>query len=177
MRNYRKLKIDKLARDIFRKLDSFNARHEEVNDSHDNYEDDYYLRINEVPPRFELYRQAKLEKLGELDQLTYEGIDHTITLDELNFGLKRELAMTPEQRYLRKKVNFLYHLKDCHFGSVVSECKPECRLYHETGRIDDSEVIDEHNRLVDKLNQENRIVDPPSEEELLRLSKLINSDL
>ena len=158
------MKTDKLARDIFRKLDSFN--HEEINDSHENYDDDYYIRINEVPPRFQLYRKAKLDD-----------VDHTVTIDELNFGLKRELAMTPEQRYLRKKVNFLYHLKDCHFGSAVSGCKPECRFYHENGRIEDSEVIDEHNRLVDRLKQENRIVDPPSEEELLRLSKLINSDL
>ena len=87
------MKIDKLARHVFRKLDSFNR--EEINDSHENYDDDYYIRINGVPPRFELYRKAKLDD-----------VDYTVTIDELNFGLKRELAITPEQRYLRKKAQF-----------------------------------------------------------------------
>jgi hypothetical protein len=38
-------------------------------------------------------------------------------------------------------------------------------------RIEDEEVIDEHNKLVESHRQENSIVEPPSESELLRLAK------
>jgi hypothetical protein len=36
-------------------------------------------------------------------------------------------------------------------------------------RIEDQEIIDEHNRDVERMNQQGRIVEPPSEE-VLRIS-------
>ena len=39
------------------------------------------------------------------------------------------------------------------------------RFYAEYGRIEDQEVIEEHNKLVESLRQKNAIVEPPSEDE------------
>ena len=47
-----------------------------------------------------------------------------------------------------------------------SGCTAKCRFYPETGRIEDEEVIEEYNKLVESLRQENKIVEPPSESEL-----------
>jgi hypothetical protein len=45
-------------------------------------------------------------------------------------------------------------------------------FYTENGRIEDEEVIQEHNKLVESARRDNRIVEPPSESELLRLAKI-----
>ncbi|MGA7900874.1 MAG: hypothetical protein WCA39_18670 [Nitrososphaeraceae archaeon] len=36
---------------------------------------------------------------------------------------------------------------------------------------EDEEVIEEHNKFVEKLRNENRIVEPPNEKEMLRILK------
>jgi len=38
---------------------------------------------------------------------------------------------------------------------------PECRYYPKYGRIEDQEVIGEHNKLVRDLTEANAIVEPP----------------
>ena len=43
--------------------------------------------------------------------------------------------------------------------------------YPEHGRIENEEVIEEHNKFVEKLRNEKRIVSPPNEKEMLRILK------
>lgn len=57
------------------------------------------------------------------------------------------------------------------YGCTGAGCIPECRYYPEYGRIEDEEVIEKHNKFVESCRQENSIVDPPSETELLKLAK------
>ncbi|MGA9841240.1 MAG: hypothetical protein WBP64_08005 [Nitrososphaeraceae archaeon] len=131
------------------------------------------------PPRFQAYRHARWEKLDDWGRLTCEDVDKTTTQDELDFALKRDLRMTPEERYQLGKRSFLFHdlscylrdLSDEEYGCTGAGCIPECRFYPEYGRIEDAEVIDEHNKFVEKLRRENRIVEPPSESEMLRILK------
>ena len=58
------------------------------------------------------------------------------------------------------------------YGCTGAGCVPECRFYPEYGRIEDEEVIEEHNKLVESFSRDNKIVEPPSENELLRLAKM-----
>jgi hypothetical protein len=92
----------------------------------------------------------------------------SITQDELDFSLKRLLAMTPEARYQHRRDKQIWH--DCGVGYAGVDCNPSCRFYLLVGRIEDQEIIDEHNRDVERMKQEGRIVEPPSEEEMLRIS-------
>lgn len=55
-------------------------------------------------------------------------------------------------------------------------CIPECRFYPEYGRIEDEQVIDEHNELVESYGQKHSILEPPSESKLLRLVKIDSFD-
>ena len=54
----------------------------------------------------------------------------------------------------------------------IPGCVEECRFYADQGRIEDEEVIAKHNEFVESLRQENAIVEPPSEGELLELAKI-----
>ena len=62
-------------------------------------------------------------------------------------------------------------LRDEEYGCDGGGCVPECRFYPEHGRIEDEEVIEEHNKFVEKRRNENRIVEPPNEKEMLRILK------
>ena len=42
-------------------------------------------------------------------------------------------------------------------------CVQECRFFTEYGRIEDEEVIEEHNKVVESYLQKNAIVEPPTE--------------
>jgi hypothetical protein len=99
--------------------------------------------------------------------------------------LKRNLRVPPEQRYQREKEHWYWHESTWYwrqrdkeetgydgYGCNNGECIPECRFYPENRRIEDSEVIEEHNKLVEYYRQNNAIVEPPSESELLRLAKI-----
>jgi hypothetical protein len=55
-------------------------------------------------------------------------------------------------------------------------CIPECRFYAQYGRIEDEEVIAEHNKVVEALKEENAIVEPPSKSELLKTAKILRFD-
>jgi hypothetical protein len=193
------LKIDKDIKSLWDKADNYSLSNGNGHSSHSDeiiiYDDEYYLDRGLTPPRFQAYRQARWEKLDECGQLTCQGVDNTITQDELDFSLKAKLRIPPEQRYQDAKKNWLFHelsyldqttddngkavdiIKEygCGHGSNKNEeggwCVPECRFYPETGRIEDAEVIEKHNKFVEKLRRENRIVEPPNEKEMLRILK------
>ena len=52
-----------------------------------------------------------------------------------------------------------------------SDCISHWIGVSEYGRIEDEEVIEEHNQHVEKLSRKNRIVEPPSESEMVRILK------
>jgi hypothetical protein len=165
------LKTDRYIKDISDRLNDIsngNGSSDDDNYGLDKYDDEYYLDAGRTPPRLTYYRIAR-------------GDDHhSVTHEELDYRLKQKLRMTPEQRYQREKANFLFHDLSCYmrklceedYGCNGSGCIPECRFYPEYGRIEDQEVLDEHNKLVESLRQENAIVEPPPQSELLRLAKI-----
>ena len=112
-----------------------------------------------------LYQQARWETL---DDCQGQCIDDFITQDELNFILKQQLAMTPEARYQHRRNKLIWH--DCGVGYAGVDCNPSCKFYLQEGRIEDQEIIDEHNRDVERMKHQGRIVEPPSEEEMLKIS-------
>lgn len=148
------------------------------------HDDEYYLDRGDTPPRIRYYRHVRAE---EWKALGYKSQDHKydnrITQDELNFILKRNLRMPLEQRYQREKAHWYWHesswswrqrdKKETGYDGYGcnGQCIPECRYYHEYGRIEDEEVIEKHKKLVERHRQENSIVEPPSESELLRLAE------
>jgi hypothetical protein len=180
------LKIDKHVKDLSRRLDTFsgNCNDNDEDDSYGLYKhnDDYYLDIGSEPARFAHYRHIRIEKSNdEYRKKSYEAAYDGITQDELDFSLKRKLRMTPEQRYQREKQHWYWHESRWYwrgvngydaYGCNNGKCIPECRFYPEYGRIEDEEVIENHNKLVEYHRQKNAIVALPSETELLRLAKI-----
>ena len=84
--------------------------------------------------------------------------------------------MTPEARYQhRRNKGQIWH--DCGIGYAGVDCNPSCKFYLPVGRIEDQEIIEEHNRDVERMKQEGRIVEPPSEEEMLRISSSVAEDV
>ncbi len=161
------MKADRYARDVFKKLESFHNNYCESNniDGKDDDEDDYYIRTGTIPPRFKAYRHARWEKLDEWGKLICEDVDETITFDELEFGLKRWLSKSPEERYQEEREDRYSHDKGCHNG----QCIPTCRFYPEHGRIENEEVIRRYKEIVERYKQKNAIVEPPSPSEMVRL--------
>jgi hypothetical protein len=121
------------------------------------------------PPRFANYRLARAKHtIGGTK--TYQDVWNSITQDELDYYLKALLRVSPEQRYqaIRKKPWFHegswdmrgvngYDGKGC---NQFTGCVPECRFYPEHGRIEDEEVIADHNTWVESYRQRNAIVEP-----------------
>lgn len=170
------MKADRYAKDVFKRLNDFGItngirKNNKPDDDEDYGTDEYYIRIGERPPRFQLYQQARWEKLTGQD----DDVDNTITQDELNFILKQQLAMTPEARYQHRRNKLIWH--DCGVGYAGVDCNPSCKFYLQEGRIENQEIIDEHNKDVKRMKQEGRIVEPPSEEEMLRISSSIAENL
>ena len=89
------MKSDRYARDLFKKLDNFYDNNRIISSQDNNIDgeddDDYYIKTGEIPPRFQAYRHARWEKLDEWGNLTCEDVDETVTQDELDFGLKRQV--------------------------------------------------------------------------------------
>jgi hypothetical protein len=47
------------------------------------------------------------------------------------------------------------------FGCTGQSCTHECRYYSETGKIEDSEVIQKHRELEERFRKNNAIIEPP----------------
>jgi hypothetical protein len=185
------MKVDKYTKDVFKRLDGFSSlpatagNFNNNNNNNEIHDDEYYLDIGEEPPRFAYYKRVRWEKLDEHRKKRIEhGNDiDDITQDELDFILKRELRIPPEQRYQEGKENIIFHelyyldqkkveddkaefegqfidvVKEYGCGYNLKGCVPECRFYAEYGRIEDQEVIEEHNKLVEWYRQRNAIVE------------------
>ena len=173
------MKIDKYIKDISDRLHHNNTDNNNIID--DNEIDDYYyIDRKQDPPRFHYYRHIRLQKCTDEDRKkSFIGAIDTITQDELDFILKRELRPTPEQRYQDEKRNFLFHELSCYmrglgeedYGCTGAGCILECRYFGDYGRIEDEEIIEKHNQLVESYRKKNAIVDPPTEAEMLKARK------
>jgi hypothetical protein len=100
------LKIDKYIKDLSKRFEIFSGtgNNDEYDDSYGLYkhDDDYYLDIGSEPPRFAYYRHIRAERRKALGHKPSE-YDHSITQDELDYALKRDLRVPPEERYQYKK--------------------------------------------------------------------------
>jgi hypothetical protein len=56
-------------------------------------------------------------------------------------------------------------------ANQFTDCVQECRFYPQYVRIEDEELIEEHNKVVESYRQKNAIVEPSTESELLRLAR------
>jgi hypothetical protein len=170
------LKVDRYAKDLFKKLDNYNFSSGNGNE----YNDGCFIEIGSEPPRFTDYREARAKTTDAFGNKTCEDVWDSITQDELDYYLKMNLRRPPEERYQHKKEAWYFHESSWYmrhdngydgYGCNYGVCVPECRYYPQTGRIEDEEVIESHNEYVERLRQKNAIVEPPSESELLRLQR------
>ena len=172
------MKVDRYAKDLYKRIDSFSNGNGNYDDD-DSYgltkhDDEYYLDRGEEPPRFAYYRHVRAEEweaLGHKEE-NHE-YDSRITQDELDFILKRNLRIPPEERYQREKAHWYWHESSWTWRGLdatgydgqgcnqFTGCIPECRFYPEYGRIEDEQVIEEHNKLVESCLQKNSIIDSP----------------
>jgi hypothetical protein len=174
------LKIDRHLKDLTNRLNVVVSSTKGNNDDDDSSrpiikDDEYYLSIGSEPPRFLYYGHVRAKEWEALGHKAWDGSndedhDQRITQDELDFRLKRDLREPPEERYQREKKNWLFHDCSSYMRDLSSfdesccsslRCVPECRYYPKYGRIEDAEVIEEHNKTVKELTEENAIVEPP----------------
>jgi hypothetical protein len=176
------LKADRYAKDLFEKLRVSSSSVSSSSTSHNDdqvtykHDDEYYLGKGSEPPRFAYYRLGRLQKMDQSEREACYGHPKTITQEELDYALRLKLRESPEQRYQDKKSNFLFHDLSCYMKGLGEEdhgcngrsCIPECEYYPEHGRIEDEQIIKEHNEMVESYRQKNAIVPSPSPSELLK---------
>jgi hypothetical protein len=184
--------IDKTLNNLAERLSVFDGN----DDDNDNSETTQQEELDDIeterygePHRFHIYRKARAKKtapalLMDGDGFTYEDVYDTITQEELDWFLKQQLKVSPEDRYQNAKkhwytheLSYLHQIRDentgkyvdiikkygCgrHENNPVGSCVPECRYYNSTGRIEDSEVIQKHKELEKRYRDNNAIVEPP----------------
>jgi len=157
------LKVDRYAKDLFRKLDNYNFSSGNGNE----YDDDYYLEIGSEPPRFADYRAARAKITNAFGDKTFEDVWDSITQDELDFYLKMNLRVNPEDRYQDKKKAWYFHKSSWCMrhdngydgqGCNNGKCIPECRYYPKFGRIEDEEVIQRHKEIEEDYRKLNALI-------------------
>ena len=98
------MKIDKYVKSLWDKADNLAKTNEIIAATTTAvYDDDYCIATGSTPIRFKAYRRARWEKLDDWGRLTCEDVDKTITQDELDFSLKRQFRIAPEDRYQHQK--------------------------------------------------------------------------
>ena len=162
---------DREFKGLFRRMNNIIINNKKVSvETADNNEDiikqikddDYYMsKPGIIPPRFHYYNHVKSELFGNSGYLY-------VTQDELDFGLKRTLKISPEERYQLKKSNRFFHKTSSYMlglsaddwskGCHDDQCIPECEYYPEYGRIEDSQIIEEHREHERYYRNKNTIV-------------------
>ena len=97
------MKVDRYAKDLFKRLDSLSNGNDQI------YDDDYYIEIGSEPPRFADYREQRAKVTDAFGNKTCEDVWDSITQDELDYYLKMNLRMSPEERYQLKKKAWYFH--------------------------------------------------------------------
>jgi hypothetical protein len=137
------------------------------------------------PHRFHIYRAARCKKTAPAIGKTCEDVYDSITQEELDWSLRQQLKVSPEERYQDMKKHWYAHeLSYWHqtiydngkavdtikeygcgrFNAKTEEgwCVPECRYYLKYGRIEDSEIIQKHREREKRYRDNNAIVEPPT---------------
>jgi hypothetical protein len=89
----------------------------------------------------------------------------------LDWSLRQQLKVPPEDRYRAMKEAWYFHPTSWYMrrkdgggydgiGCNGKACVPECKFYPQTGRIEDSEVIQKHRELEEHYKKNNAIVEP-----------------
>jgi hypothetical protein len=159
------LKTDKQIRDVFARLNrllpaSGNGGNGKANNGISSGDDDEF--------RMAYYRYYRINNsTDEYRKKTAEAAYDSITQDELDYNLKKELIISPEQRYQHRKANWFFHESSAYargldredgYGCNGIECISDCRYAAEEGRIEDAEVIEEHKALEADYRRQNKIV-------------------
>ena len=156
------MKVDRYAKDLFKKLDNYNIS----SGNGIEYDDDYYLEIGSEPPRFADYRAARAKITDAFGNKTYEDVWVSITQDESDYCLKMNLMMSPEDRYQLKKKAWYFHESSWCMrhnngfdgqGCNNGECIQECRYYPKFGRIEDEEAIQRHKEIEERYKKRNAL--------------------
>jgi hypothetical protein len=156
------LKVDRYAKDLFKKFDHYNFS----NGNGNEYDDDYFIEIGSEPPRFADYRAARSKITDAFGNKTYEDVWDGITQDESEYYLKMNLRVSPEERYQLEKEAWYFHESSWYMrhdkgydgqGCNNGECIPECRYYPEFGRIEDEEVIQRHKEIEERYRKRNAL--------------------
>jgi hypothetical protein len=174
------LKIDKTLAALTKRVENLLVGSSPSNDRWDDGSkkttqqelDDIETQQNGEPHRFGDYRHARAKKTAPAIGLTYEDVYDTITQEELDWELRQQLKVSPEERYQHGKYHWYSHPSSWykrvpHNGydgkgcNQYTGCIPECRFYPETGRIEDSEVIQKHREREKRYRDNNAIVAPP----------------
>jgi hypothetical protein len=144
-----------------------------------------------IQHRFACYRAARAKKTAPAlmmdgNGFTYEDVYDSITQEELDWSLRQQLKVSPEERYQDMKKHWYAHelsywhqtiydngkkavdtIKEYGCGKSTEKnveggwCVPECRYYFKYGRIEDSEVIQKHREYEKRYRDNNAIVEPP----------------
>ena len=83
----------------------------------DESDDQYYFRNNIDPPRFAYYEQVR--KQSHPNSWDY---DARTTMDELDFHLRKQLSISPEERYRSRKEGWLFHPSNMGPGDTYPGC-------------------------------------------------------
>jgi hypothetical protein len=100
---------------------------------------------------FAKLRLARCRKTDAWGHATGEDVYEYTTQEEYDYYLREALSVSPEERYQHRKDAYYFH--ESHYymrgqggydgqGCTAQQCIPECRYFPETGRIEDSEVIE-----------------------------------
>jgi hypothetical protein len=177
------MKIDKSVNDMLKRLDNIVLGSSSATSSSTKWNlnfaegktqeelDDIETEQYGEPHRFHIYRKARAKKTAPAIGLTYEDVYDTITQEELDWELRQQLKVSPEDRYQHEKKHWYSHPSSWYKrvphrgydgkGCTGQACIPECRFYHEAGRIEDSEVIQKHREREKRYRDNNAIVEPP----------------
>lgn len=111
------MKIDKDLKDLANRLNFVVSSTKGNNDGNSSRlqikDDEYYLSIGSEPPRFLYYGHVRAKEWKALGHEPWDGSnddnhDRRITQDELDFILKRELRISPEERYQHRKRELVF---------------------------------------------------------------------
>jgi hypothetical protein len=156
-------KLSERADSIPTALDSSRNISTKQAQTRDECSDEYCIEHHIEPPRFAYYKQVRLQ--SHPNPLDF--YDYRRTSDELDYDLKCKLHPSPEERYQDYKEGWEWHPSnmdgkhDNFNGCSNLQCIPGCRYAEPYGRVEDSEVIAEHNEFVEYCRQQNWIMEIP----------------
>jgi hypothetical protein len=112
--------IDKTLHNLAERLSVFDHHYNDDGEDNNNsniistaqqqeLDDDIETEQYGEPYRFHIYRKARAKKTAPAVGLTYEDVYDAITQEELDWSLRQQLKVSPEQRYQDMKKHWYAH--------------------------------------------------------------------